>query len=130
MRRQLTGAQVMVWHQNSLLLITNSYRGGLYLPGGGIGRTEPAATAAVRELREETGIEVSEGELSDLGSVDYEIRGVGVRDRLFAVKLKQFQLPKVDGLEVVSASFFRMNSARRVAQLSHLRRFMHPETAI
>ena len=88
--RKLTGAQVMVWYGHSLLLITNSYRRGLYLPGGGIGRREPPANAAIRELREETGIEVAQRDLSDLGTVNYEIKGVAVRDHLFAVNLHRF----------------------------------------
>jgi len=128
MRRQLTGAQVMVWYGDSLLLITNSYRRGFNLPGGSIGRSEPPASAAVRELGEETGIDVVEQDLNELGIVNYDIQGVDVRDYLFAVRLSRFQRPIVDGVEVVEVAFFPVNHARNIEQLSHLHHHMQPET--
>ena len=61
------GAAVAIWHGSSLLMVRTSYRPELDLPGGGIGRGESPLAAAIRELREETGIEAKPAELVDLG---------------------------------------------------------------
>lgn len=122
--KKLTGAQVLVWYRDSILIIRNSYRKGHYLPGGGISRNEEPVSAAVRELMEETGITVTETDLKVLGPVNYRIRGVSVCDHIFEVKLQDFQVPCVDGREVTGAWFWKCAKARRVPQLTHLRQFM------
>ena len=127
--KPLTGAQVLVWYNRSILLIKNSYRTGYFLPGGGISRNEEPVSAAVRELMEETGIKVSKSELRDLGPVHYEIEGVPVRDHLFTVTLGEFKKPEIDGLEVIDANFFELSKALKVTQLRHLHHLMQPGAA-
>jgi len=127
--KQLVGAQVLVWYQDSILIIQNSYREGYYLPGGGIGRGELPVCAAARELREETGIVVNEFELEDLGPVNYEIQGVPVRDYIYKVSLRSYQEPLVDGLEVTDANFWRRRKVLKIPQLQHLHQFLELEKA-
>jgi 8-oxo-dGTP pyrophosphatase MutT (NUDIX family) len=122
--KKLTGAQVLVWYRDKVLVIKNSYRKGYYLPGGGISRNEEPISAAVRELMEETGITVTETQLHPLGPVNYKIQGVPVCDHIFEVKLQDYQAPSVDGREVTGAWFWKCSIARKVPQLQHLRRFM------
>jgi len=122
--RELSGAQVLVWYRDSILVIKNSYRKGHYLPGGGMSRNEEPVSAAVRELMEETGITVTETELKALGPVNYKIQGVSVCDHIFEVELQDYQAPCVDGLEVTGAWFWRCAKVHKVPQLTHLRRFM------
>jgi 8-oxo-dGTP diphosphatase len=52
------GALVALWHDGEILLVRTSYRRRWSLPGGGIASGESACEAALRELREEVGIDL------------------------------------------------------------------------
>jgi 8-oxo-dGTP pyrophosphatase MutT (NUDIX family) len=57
------GVFVGVWHGPRILVIRNSYKRWIALPGGGRARDESTAEAAVRELAEEVGIQVAPADL-------------------------------------------------------------------
>ena len=61
--------------QGRIALVRNTYRDGWALPGGVVDDNEPPANAAVREVREELGFEVT-GEVKLL-SVQWAARGTG-----------------------------------------------------
>lgn len=51
------GAHALVQDaRDRVLLVRHNYYDGWALPGGGVGRNEPAATALLRELKEEVGL--------------------------------------------------------------------------
>jgi 8-oxo-dGTP diphosphatase len=52
------GALVALWHNGEILLVRTSYRRRWGLPGGGIDSGESAQEAALRELREEIGLDL------------------------------------------------------------------------
>ncbi len=53
------GAAVAIWQGERLLVVQPSYRRGLSLPGGGLRWREPPVSGALRELQEETGLELA-----------------------------------------------------------------------
>ncbi|MCK9894606.1 NUDIX hydrolase [Frankia sp. AgB32] len=56
----LPAALVALWHGDELLLVFDRYRHRWELPGGGIDSGETPRETAVRELREESGYEVTD----------------------------------------------------------------------
>ena len=97
------GAAVAIWQGDALLLVRTSYRPELDLPGGGIGRGEAPVAAAVRELREETGIEAEPAELVDLGEFHFEDNRRRITPFLFTWRPPTPVNPVADQREIVWA---------------------------
>lgn len=57
------GVFVGVWHAGRVLLLQNSYKHQLSMPGGGMERDESPAEAGARELHEEVGLRVDPASL-------------------------------------------------------------------
>ena len=66
-RPECHGVWVAVWSGEQLLLVKNSYRHCITLPGGSIDSGEKPVDAALRELREEVAIDVAAKDLSFWG---------------------------------------------------------------
>lgn len=52
----------VIIHESKILMLSNKSNGKLFFPGGGINPAEKLSDALVREVREETGIEIEVGE--------------------------------------------------------------------
>ncbi len=64
-RPTIRSVDVAVWSGGRVLLVRQSYRRGLGLPGGGLRCGERPECAAARELGEEVGINVAPAQLSN-----------------------------------------------------------------
>jgi 8-oxo-dGTP pyrophosphatase MutT (NUDIX family) len=103
-RPRTTGVKVMLFNPaGDLVLVRNSYgRSDLFvLPGGGLRPFEAPARAAVREMREELGVEIDQVSLASLHATAVE----GKRDtiHLFTAVVDQQLVP--DPSELAEARF-------------------------
>lgn len=123
-RPETTGALVAVWHHGRVLLVKNSYRAQLTLPGGYIRPREDRRTAAARELREEVGINVQPKRLVHAyhGTHVFEHR----QDTLdiFELELDDEPNVQVDDREVVSAELYTPDEALGMDVVPHLEEYL------
>jgi ADP-ribose pyrophosphatase YjhB (NUDIX family) len=91
-----------------VLLVRHGYAAGWFLPGGGVERGETLAEAAIREVREEAGIEAEE---------EPHLHGVFLNDRQFrgdhvaCFVLRRFRQGEFrTGFEIAEARFFPLGS--------------------
>jgi len=109
LRPRVSGAHVVVRVGDRVLMVRNSYRRGLGLPAGRVGRKETPAEAACRELREEVGIQCSVGDLEAVGST--VLRHEFMTDQLHVFQLILDAAPPVrpDRREVTWAGFMTLD---------------------
>ncbi len=97
------GALVAVWVEDRVLVLRQSYRVHLNLPGGGVGRHETPLAAALRELREEVGLVLPPEALriAWVGEALWDFR----RDHVTIFEAHLPEMPDLtpDGREVVQA---------------------------
>jgi len=121
LRIRTRGVKVMLFNPaGELLLIRNSYgdRSVYVLPGGGIGRRETPAAAAVREVREEVGLETY-----DLAFVSAHFSSAeGKRDTIHLFSGRVSGSPTADRLEVEEARFFPLDALPATVSAATLRR--------
>ena len=93
--------------RGDLLLLRHSYGPqGWCLPGGGVGRKEDPARAALRELEEE--LRLSPPNLASVGAIEGRISGSPHTMYLFEAVIDQ--QPRPDRREVMDARFFPLHS--------------------
>lgn len=123
-RPETTGALVAVWHRGRVLLVKNSYRPQLTLPGGYVKAREDRRTTAARELREEVGIRVQPKRLVHAyhGTHVFEYR----KDTLDIYELEVDEEPdvQVDDREVVRAEFHTPDEALGMRVVPHLEEYL------
>jgi len=97
------GALVAVWVGDRVLVLRQSYRVHLNLPGGGVQRGETALQAALRELREEVGLDLPPTmlQLAWVGEALWDYRCDHVT--IFEAHLDSMPPLQPDGREVVEA---------------------------
>lgn len=99
------GAAVALWVGARVLVVTQSYRAGLGLPGGGLGANEEPRRAAARELAEEVGVVIDPTLLIFVGA--FVARFEGRRDHvdLFEATLPIEPPVTIDRREIIAARF-------------------------
>jgi len=123
-RPETTGSLVAVWHRGRVLLVKNSYRPQLTLPGGYVRAREDRRATAARELHEEVGIRVPPRRLVHAyhGTHIFEYR----KDTLDIYEVEVAEEPKVrvDDREVVRAEFHTPTEALGMRIVPHLEEYL------
>ena len=117
------GVKVMVFNgAGELLLIRNTYgKTHLWtLPGGGIKRGEAPDAAALREVREEVGLEVR-----DLAFIARHLNTKeGKRDTIHLFTARTDEEAVADGVEVEEARFFPLDAVPDATSAATARRIL------
>jgi 8-oxo-dGTP pyrophosphatase MutT (NUDIX family) len=105
--------RVLILHNNELLLVKSSIgRQEWSLPGGGIEKNEDPEMAAVREVYEETSIEIHTSDLVRIGTERLPRSGAWpqVNMTFYQTTLVKKELPAiVRPLEILEAAWFPLN---------------------
>jgi 8-oxo-dGTP pyrophosphatase MutT (NUDIX family) len=129
------GAGVLILHQGHVLLVQmnyGSFKGHWVQPGGKVEPDEHPEQAAVREVREETGLDV---EVTDMIGVRHRIRPENqppdvyylFRAKIKGIDIEQSQLPHFPKLawpsdELIEARFWKIEDALQLQELRPLTR--------
>jgi len=97
---------IIVSPDNQVLLVKGWLGAGDWiLPGGGLHFREDPLHCAIREVREETGLELSQGQLTKIGEGAAQDHGLKFHYVLFRVKLNKNVQLKRQKLEIVDISW-------------------------
>lgn len=114
------GAYVALWYEGRVLVIRNSYKPGVTLPCGAIGRGETPRECALRELREEVGIDLSPGSLREAGRYVATVYHRRDHATVFETTVERKPRVAIDRREVVWADFRTAAELRRLPLVPHL----------
>ena len=102
-RPRTEGVCVLVWHGERLLVLRHSYKPGIGIPAGAPHRGEAPRATALRELREEVGVELAPQALEPLAELHPTHEGK--RDHLVAFEANVENAPplRIDHREITAA---------------------------
>jgi 8-oxo-dGTP pyrophosphatase MutT (NUDIX family) len=122
-RRPAThGSLVAIWVNHRILLVKNSYVQYFCLPGGYVKRGESGLDAAIRELREEVGLNISPEDLTPALDESHTWEGKLERLQIFQLNMTEEPKVKVDNREVVAATFYSVQEALNLQLFPPLRK--------
>ena len=120
-KKTVSTAVLLFNTKKELLVLKTSYRKYWTLPGGVVEKDESIMTALLREVKEETGLEISQPELAAL---DYcapkIIKGIKNSESvqvLFAGGVVKEALIKIDGEEIIEYQFCEIEKALKILGL-------------
>lgn len=104
--RSTKRTRVLIVSKSKVLLVKGWLGSGKWiLPGGGRHRGESALDAVIRELREETGLELHASSLKDVGEAKFARYGLRFTYQRFITELPEPIEPKLRQIEIVDAAW-------------------------
>lgn len=118
------GVWIAVWSDGNLLIIKNSYRNTITLPGGGIDNNETPVAAAIRELDEEVGINATPDQLSLFSQYYSTCEFKHDCIHLFELKLAAVHAVEIDHREVSWFDVCSLEQAQNMNLFPALRSYL------
>ena len=118
------GVYIALWAGGRILLVQNSYKKAYTLPCGGIKRGEAPVDAAVRELREEVGVEILSKSLKEVGGFLSREDYLYDYSTVFELEVEPAPRITVDRREVVWAEFLTLGAVREMSLTSVARQYL------
>jgi len=104
--RSTKRTRVLIVSQQKVLLVKGWLGSGKWiLPGGGRHRGEAAVHAVIRELKEETGLQLDPAKLKDVGEAKFARYGLRFTYQRFLAELPEPIEPKLRQIEIVDATW-------------------------
>ena len=123
-RPETTGALVAAWYNGRVLLVRNSYRKQLTLPGGYVRAHEERRTAAARELEEEVGIAIQPRRLKHAYHATHPFESRKDTLDIFEIELDAEPTIQIDNREVVWAEFKTPQELSEMNLVPHLDEYL------
>lgn len=115
------GALVAAWHDDTILLVRNSYLPYYNLPGGYIRRGETPRQAAQRELLEEVGMSIPADAMTLAVDITHDWEYKRDHVKIYQIDLDQPPALQVDHREVITARLYTPQEALELELFPPLR---------
>jgi 8-oxo-dGTP diphosphatase len=123
-RPRTRGVFVGVWHAGRVLLLQNSYKHKLSMPGGGYHRGESAPECGARELREEVGVHMAPAVLRTVFETVGSEENKDDHVTFVEVDVDAEPVLTIDRREVTWAAFIDLDTALRLNLSSLVRAYL------
>ncbi|MBL29397.1 MAG: NUDIX hydrolase [Rhodospirillaceae bacterium] len=124
------GANVAIWWGDKVLMVRTSYRPQLCFPGGLIEPNEEPIDAAVRELREETGIEIRADELTYAAVVHHVFEYRQDEVHLYEIHVDRPVEAEIDDREIVWTGYLTADECLRHPLFPALRGYLEERSRL
>lgn len=123
-RPRTSGVFVGVWHAGRVLLLQNSYKHLLSMPGGGYHAGESAPECGARELREEVGVAMAPDALRSVFETVGSEENKDDHVTFLEVDVEAEPVLTIDRREVTWAAFIDLDTALRLNVSSLVRAYL------
>lgn len=120
----------MIWFQDQVLLVRNSYQPCWSAPGGAIEASESLIEAAVRECKEEIELDIDQSEMVFVRDIERSFRFRTDKVSLFEWHPREKPFIKIDNREIIDAKWFSPSDACRLNIIPHLSSYIRDRMLI
>lgn len=123
------GALVMLWRGEKVVLVRTSYLDVWMAPGGGIEGNETPAQAALREVSEELGLQLTLDQLRLALVVEHIWNNRQDNVHIYEVELSDEPAFRIDSREIIEARFVAREQVESLALSPHLQDYFEMKVA-